>query len=563
MKQRRFSRRAEIAAAIFATLMSMFVFVPSAAAQRVGCVPNETNFLTAHGFCDGFTDIFFSSPGFYDILTLTGPQRIAFDHSSPFSYNSATKVFQVQANGGSREDFLEFGYRVNIGAYVENNGTLIKDAAMFACGSGDPASFCVQAADGTVLLRGQVKGFAYNWNHGTVFDPFDPLHPYDDFAFYVKLIDGTRKSVYGDFMAVTVRGFVIDGMGRAFNGTFTQPADDTTCDVMNPDGSFAALPVCSFGGGILGVMGGSMQYGMLLDACDGQISGTVRNGLLNSPISGNEVSVMGGDLVAAEVRTSTTTGSFAFTSSAQHSTGFCAGSYQVRADVPDGFAPGDLYPTTRTVTFVSDGSGHTVPSVAGSNVIPFVFYPVVSADYRTFGQGAWGSKPRGLNAGTLLQYYYSVVYGYDPVVIGNLAANKYVSMSGPVPVQNFLPQGGRPVALDGPYVDPITKTTQRKPHNRLGALAGETLALQLNVDFSNAGLTKVGLGSLILGSGVFKNCSVNQVLAYANKTLGGGALMTGVKYDDVEDAAELINENFEGGRSRGFLKTGTPSCKVQ
>ena len=578
MKTRAFPRRVEIAAAMFAALMFMFVFVPNASAQRVGCLPNPAgDSIAAHGFCSGFTDVFFNAPGFHDILSLTGqvlpppatvsPLRIIFDHGGPLSYSSATKVLQVQSVGGSREDFGEFGYRVNIAALVDNNGTLIKDAAMFTCGTGDPASFCVQASDGTVLMRGQVKGFAYSWNQGLVFDPIQ-AQSYDDFAFYVKLTGGTRMGIYGNFMAVSVHSFTNPALGRPFAGRFDGPADDPTCDIINPDGTPGNLAGgCSFGGGILGVMGMSMEYGMLTDSCNGQISGTVVNGLLNWPLSGQQISVIGGDLSHPEVRTTAANGKYAVTSSAAHATGLCAGTYQVRADVPDGFVPGDLYPTTQTVTFVVDGSGNTVPSVAGANVVNFAFWPSISSDFKTFGQGAWGANPFFLNAGTLLRFYYVVVYGKDPIVMGNLAAGKYLSMSGPLAVQNLLPQGGRPLPLDGAYVDPISQPFHRKPHNRLGSLVGEGLALQLNVDFSNAGVTKPGLGSLFVTKGPLVNCSVNQVLAYGNKVLGGGALLTGLKYDDVEDTMESINKSFDGGKKGdGYIKAAPVSsavCKVQ
>jgi hypothetical protein len=563
MKTRAFPRRVEIAAAMFAALMFMFVFVPNASAQRIGCLPSEANSITAHGFCDGFTDLVFTPPG--DILSLTGPQRIIFDHGGPLSYSSATKLLQIQSLAGSREDFGEFIGRVNIAAYVENNGALIKDAAMFTCGTGDPASFCVQATDGTVLLRGQVKGFTYSWNKGLVFDPIY-AQSYDDFDFYVKLTGGTRMSVYGSYMAVSVHSFSFPYLGRSFAGRFDGPADDPNCDVINADSSIGSL-TCSFGGGILGVMGTSMQYGMLIDQCNGQISGTAVNGLLNWPLSGDQISVIGGDLSHPEVRYTSANGKYAVTSTAAHATGLCAGTYQVRADVPDGFVPGDLYPTSRTVTFAVDGSGNTVPSVAGANVVNYAFWPSISNDFKTFGQGAWGANPFFLNAGTLLRYYYVVVYGTDTVVLGNVAAGKYLSMSGPVPVQNLLPQGGRPLPLDGPYVDPITQPNHRKPHNRLGSLVGEGLALRLNVDFSNAGVTRFGLGALFVTRGPLVNCTVNQVLAYGNKVLGGAPLLTGLKYDDVEDTMESINGSFDGGRKGdGYIKAAPASaaaCKVQ
>jgi hypothetical protein len=580
MFKRMFPRRAGIAAAALAAVM-MFTFARSAAAQT----GPGSSFLIAHSFNDGFTDIQFAAVG--DILQLgyggpTAP-RFVFDHSGPLSYNYDTMVFQVQTAGGGSEDFSQVIGRVSISAYVDHTGALIKDGSFNSCGDGQAASFCAQAPDGTVWLRGLVKGFASHYNNNGRIDytPLDSNNPnggiygpFDDFAFYIQVIGGSRAAAYGNFIAISIHAFADPSnldTGPAFTGSFNTPNAPFS---LLPNGSCLSLDApgghvpCSFGAGIQGVFGMSMTYGMLLDKCNGSISGLVVNGFNNAPIAGEQISVTGGpDLVTPELRFTDANGNYSFTSSALHATGLCAGTYAVRADVPDGMAPGDLYPTTRQVTFTIDNGGNDVASPAGSNVQNFAFFPVISTDFKTFGQGAWGAPPKGNNAGALLRNYYPVVYGTNPVIVGSVANSKYASMSGPLPVQNFLPQGGKPLPLDGIYIDPVTKLGQRKTHNRLGSLAGETLALQLNVDFSSASLTRFGLGGLYVASGPLANCTVGKVLSYANSVLGGGSLLTGLTNDNVEDTAEAINRNYEGGIGRGYLRATplaapAPACKL-
>jgi hypothetical protein len=60
---------------------------------------------------------------------------------------------------------------------------------------------------------------------------------------------------------------------------------------------------------------------------------------------------------------------------------------------------------------------------------------------------------------------------------------------------------------------------------------------------------------------------VGKVLSYANSVLGGGTLLTGLTNDNVEDTAEAINRNYEGGIGRGYLRATplaapAPACKL-
>ena len=215
-----------------------------------------------------------------------------------------------------------------------------------------------------------------------------------------------------------------------------------------------------------------------------------------------------------------------------------------------------------TVTADSQGNDTVAP-----NVVNFKFVQTVSTDYWTASQESWGANPnpRRWNVGNVLHAYYATVYGTNPVTIGG---PKSVMMYCPFAVQRFLPQNGRPTALVDSYLDDNCATPykwvggplkfgKKWPHVRLGSLAGETLALQLNVDFSKNGVTRTGLDKLFVSVGKFKNKSVAQVLQTANAVLGGGALPAGITYDDVEDTAEMINQNYQGGKDRHHLSPVT------
>src|SRR5436190_9258913 len=136
MRKLRFPRRAQIAAALFASFA--FLIAPTLSASGPG-----SSYILSHNFFDGFTDIPFS--GVNDILQLDpkvpGGLRIIFDHNSPLSYNKDTKLFAVQAVGGFTEDFTEFHPKVNIAANIDNSGVIIRDAAgvvqdapIYSCG---------------------------------------------------------------------------------------------------------------------------------------------------------------------------------------------------------------------------------------------------------------------------------------------------------------------------------------------------------------------------------------------------------------------------------------------
>jgi hypothetical protein len=161
--------------------------------------------------------------------------------------------------------------------------------------------------------------------------------------------------------------------------------------------------------------------------------------------------------------------------------------------------------------------------------------------YTTYTQGGWGACPSGANPGTVLHTHWSKVYRWNGLVIGSCKTLKFC---GPWNVTNFLPQGGCAGRLNRSYCNPTCKTSA-------GVFAGQVLALRLNVDFSNAGITRTGLGALKIQRGTYTGWTVAQFLGYAEKVLGASACFNSA----INDTATKINESMDNGTTNtGYIK---------
>jgi Putative Ig domain len=167
-----------------------------------------------------------------------------------------------------------------------------------------------------------------------------------------------------------------------------------------------------------------------------------------------------------------------------------------------------------------------------------------AAPYKTFTQGGWGATPSGSNPGALLSAKFSTVYPGGSVAIGGTYKLTFTSASA---IANFLPQGSTAGKLTSNATNPTTSSA--------GVLAGQVLALQLSVDFSNKGVTPTGLANLKVVSGPAAGLTVAQVLSTTNSILGGAALPSGFTYADVVDILDQINNAFDGGTiNTGYIK---------
>ena len=158
--------------------------------------------------------------------------------------------------------------------------------------------------------------------------------------------------------------------------------------------------------------------------------------------------------------------------------------------------------------------------------------------YTTFNQKGWGSAPSNDNGGAMLKENFNKIYPCGKVTIGGI--NK-VSFTSADKIRCFLPQSGKVGLLKGCGTN-VSSTAA-------GEFAGNVLALKLNVDFSNAGVTCKGLGNLKLSNTALKGWSISQVLSLAQSVLGGNtcALPWGVSVSQVNSIVAGINDLYDGG----------------
>ncbi len=182
-----------------------------------------------------------------------------------------------------------------------------------------------------------------------------------------------------------------------------------------------------------------------------------------------------------------------------------------------------------------------------------------NGQYCTYTQGGWGAVPHGNNPGALLAANFDSVYpvAYYPngLIIGYPA--KYtMTFASALAIQDYLPAGGKPKVLTANYP---TSTSS-------GVFGGQVLALELNVDFSNAGFFPYPglLGGLVLSNTgtSLDGQTVSDILAIANQALGGGALPTDYTISGLNDLVSLLNQGFDNCYPSGWVQShlSTPAC---
>jgi hypothetical protein len=169
---------------------------------------------------------------------------------------------------------------------------------------------------------------------------------------------------------------------------------------------------------------------------------------------------------------------------------------------------------------------------------------ILPGDYKTYGQGGYGSEIRGNNPGSYLSKNFDSAFP-NGIEIG---CNYKLTFMSAHAIRKFLPQGSSPASLSGNYTNPVAK---------MNVLAGQTLTLALNVGFDNYdssfGNSTGNLQDLVITSGYFQGWSVSQILIEANNILGGCS--SNFTASQINDIVTAINENFEDGTKAGELLT--------
>jgi Secretion system C-terminal sorting domain/SprB repeat len=166
--------------------------------------------------------------------------------------------------------------------------------------------------------------------------------------------------------------------------------------------------------------------------------------------------------------------------------------------------------------------------------------------FKTFTIGGWGTECNGGNPGCYRDANFDAAFP-DGVIIG--CGSNTLSLTSSSAVQNFLPSGSTPRALDnGNLVNPGQSYS-----NVLAAqLVGVTLAVGFDTYDPNFSSNSQSFASLFITQGPFTGMTVGNFLQLANQAIGG--CVTGYSFSELNDAATAINENYDNGTTdNGFL----------
>ena len=199
---------------------------------------------------------------------------------------------------------------------------------------------------------------------------------------------------------------------------------------------------------------------------------------------------------------------------------------------------------------VTDANGCTA-SASGEIKAP------LCGGFTTVTQGGWGAKASGNNWGKYRDTHFA---GAFPTGLTVGAGSRFLKLTSAKAVDDFLPSGTTARALN-------SGTMTNPGANYSNVLAGQTVALTLNVTFDlydpNFSASTSHLGDLIVSSGTFANWTVYQVLAEANKILGGEP--SSYSASEINAIVDAINNNYDGGKvNLGLLACpcpGTPPAK--
>ena len=183
---------------------------------------------------------------------------------------------------------------------------------------------------------------------------------------------------------------------------------------------------------------------------------------------------------------------------------------------------------------------------------PFEWQP---GDVITYPQEMWGANPAAGGPAALLFVNYISVYtstfGVMQVGIPG-AAGFSMSFTNVNSVLTYLPAGGA--------AGPLTSDLGNPSSSVSGVFGGQVLALRLNIDFSDAGLTLGGLGIPfgdlrmcgVTDTTAYNGMTVRQILGALNTALGGGAAP--YPYSVLSGLTGNLNNAFGAGFPTTFAQ---------
>src|SRR6185436_5867023 len=168
---------------------------------------------------------------------------------------------------------------------------------------------------------------------------------------------------------------------------------------------------------------------------------------------------------------------------------------------------------------------------------------------RSVTMGGWGAPPNGNNPAAYMYAKFALAFPQGAVI----GCNNKLKLTSALAVHNFLPSCGTPAVLPS--------GTSTNPGGSISnTLAGQAMALTLTLGFDaydpNFNTSSIFLGNQVINGGTFNGMTVSQLLAEANKRLGG--CTTTYTISQLNDALNKVNKNYDNGANLGYL-----NCPVQ
>ncbi|MFM8431397.1 MAG: T9SS type A sorting domain-containing protein, partial [Bacteroidota bacterium] len=168
--------------------------------------------------------------------------------------------------------------------------------------------------------------------------------------------------------------------------------------------------------------------------------------------------------------------------------------------------------------------------------------------FQTFTQGGWGATPKGKNVASYLKSKFASVF---PTGL-TIGCNNRLRLTSWNAVVDFLPSGNTARALP-------SGTLSNPGQSYQNVLAGQLVAATLNVNMDSAIVNFAPatgtLGNLVIASGLFGGWTINQLIAEANRAIGGCGSVYG--FSDLNIALDLFNNNYNNGE---FFSTTVNRC---
>jgi hypothetical protein len=169
-------------------------------------------------------------------------------------------------------------------------------------------------------------------------------------------------------------------------------------------------------------------------------------------------------------------------------------------------------------------------------------------DVITLDQQGWHGELNLVSSG--LDFLYASMFG--ELAVGLPSPGFSMGFDTGAAVITYLPARGTPGPLDANLSDPTTTAS--------GVFGGDVVALQLNVDFTDAMLVK-GSSGIVFGD--LRVCGLNtltslngmkvrDVLSIANTLLGGGSASFSIA--DFDPVLEQLNQSFDFGYASDFAR---------